>query len=222
MLSQASVCAQGRQARWRGACVAKGGHVWQRWHARQGGHAWLGGLCGKGGMHGEGGICGKWGHAWQRGACVAKGGMHGGWGGLCGQGVCMVEGVWQVACMARGCAWQGGCMAGGMHCRRDGHCSGWYTSYWNAFLCDIVLSSSLTKDADPLAPVMWPVMHAGKPTPSRPCRLTNTCENNTLPQLRLRAVKTNDFQNCSNFICVSTISPIFSSERRQIKICKPI
>ena len=32
-------------------------------------------------------------------------------------------------------------------------------------------------DADPL--VMWPVMHAGKPTPRGQ---TNTCENITLPQ----------------------------------------
>ena len=28
-----------------------------------------------------------------------------------------------------GNAWQGVCMVG------DGHCSRWYTSYWNAFLC---------------------------------------------------------------------------------------
>ena len=38
------------------------------------------------------------------------------------------------ACMADGHAWQGVCMAGGMHGRRDSHCSGWYASYWNAFL----------------------------------------------------------------------------------------
>ena len=31
--------------------------------------------------------------------------------------------------MGRGCAWQGGVLG-----RRDGHCSGRYTSYWNAFL----------------------------------------------------------------------------------------
>ena len=34
-------------------------------------------------------------------------------------------------------------------------------------------------DADPL--VMWPVMHAGKPTPSSR-EQTSTCENITLPQ----------------------------------------
>ena len=37
--------------------------------------------------------------------------------------VCVVGGVWQ-----------GVCMEGGMHGRRDGHCSGQYASYWNAFL----------------------------------------------------------------------------------------
>ena len=40
-------------------------------------------------------------------------------------------------------------------------------------------------DADPL--IMWSRMHAGKPTPL-PCGQTNTCENITLPKLRLRAV----------------------------------
>ena len=40
-------------------------------------------------------------------------------------------------------------------------------------------------DADPL--IMWSGMHAGKPTPL-PCGQTNTCENITLPKLRLRAV----------------------------------
>ena len=28
---------------------------------------------------------------------------------------------------------------GGMRGRRDGHCSGWYASYWNAFLFSIVI-----------------------------------------------------------------------------------
>ena len=52
-----------------------------------------------------------------------------------GRGVCMEGGVHgrRVACVARGacggCVWQGG-MCG----RRDGHCSGRYTSYWNVFL----------------------------------------------------------------------------------------
>ena len=57
--------------------------------------------------------------------CVAGGGgMHGGGG----------------ACVAGGHAWQG-CVVGEayggggiMHGRRDGHCSGLYASYWNAFL----------------------------------------------------------------------------------------
>ena len=48
------------------------------------------------------------------------GGMHG--------GACMVEGE-----RGREHAWQGVHGRGGMHGRRDGHCSGWYASYWNAF-----------------------------------------------------------------------------------------
>ena len=55
------------------------------------------------------------------GACMSKGGMRGkgdmyGKGGMCvaKEGVCMVK--------------------EGMHGRRDGHCSGRYASYWNAFL----------------------------------------------------------------------------------------
>ena len=88
-----------------------------------GGHAWLGG------MHSWGrgwevacaawGMCGRSMHS--QGACVA-GGVH--------DGGCMVE-----ACIVGGCvAGEGVCVAGGMHGRRDGHCSGRYTSYWNAFL----------------------------------------------------------------------------------------
>ena len=69
-------------------------------------------------------------------------------GGVHGGGACMVGGEVHVrvgvhvreTCV--GGVWQGGvrgrvrggagvCMAGG---RRDSHCSGWYTSYWNAFL----------------------------------------------------------------------------------------
>ena len=56
-------------------------------------------------------------------------------GGTCMAGVC-----------SRGCAWQGrmcgigggcgrgACIARGVRGRRDGHCSGRYASYWNAFL----------------------------------------------------------------------------------------
>ena len=36
--------------------------------------------------------------------------------------------------MAGGMHGGGACMVGGMHCRRHGHCSGRYASYWNAFL----------------------------------------------------------------------------------------
>ena len=96
-----------------------------------------------------GGMCGR-GHAWQE-ACVAgdMDGMGHAW-----QEVGMVGGVWGRggACMAGGHAWLGACMAegvyggeggmcsrrghvwqGSVHDRRDGHCSGWYIFYWNAF-----------------------------------------------------------------------------------------
>ena len=63
-----------------------------------------------GGMHSEGGMCGEGGHTWQK-------------GGVCGGGMCGRE-----AYMAGGA-----CVAGGMHSRRDGHCSGRYASYWNVF-----------------------------------------------------------------------------------------
>ena len=93
-------------------------------------------------------------------ACVKN---SGGEGGRAWQGICMVGGVcvvgcsWQGACVVgacmagacvvgggmcgRGCVWQGVCVTGGvcgrgggMRGRRDGHCSGRYASYWNAFL----------------------------------------------------------------------------------------
>ena len=59
--------------------------------------------------HVRGGKC-----VWRGGACVAGGGeiVHGGVG-VHGRG----------GCVARGCA-----------CRRDGHFSGRYASYWNAYL----------------------------------------------------------------------------------------
>ena len=52
-------------------------------------------------------------------------------GDVHGRGVCMAEGMHgRGACIAAGA-----CMAGeGMHDKRDGHCSGRYASYWNAFL----------------------------------------------------------------------------------------
>ena len=58
-----------------------------------------------------GGVHGKGGHAWQRACMGVTGGMH-------GMGVCVA----------------GACMAGGVCRKRDGHCSGRYASYWNAFL----------------------------------------------------------------------------------------
>ena len=57
------------------------------------------------------------------------GGMHG--KGHTWQAVCVVG-----ACMAGGmCGKEGGVHGKGNMCgRRDGHCSGRYVSYWNAFL----------------------------------------------------------------------------------------
>ena len=103
-------------------------------------HAWWWGAC----M--AGGVCMVVaGHAWQVGEHVWQGGMHGSehvWQGGC---------VWQGACVAEGHAWQGACMAGGGHAwwRHAWHThtltdtvirsmSGWYTSYWNAFLLEEV------------------------------------------------------------------------------------
>ena len=71
------------------------------------------------------GACVLKGDVWQRGmhgkgvACMVKEGMH-------GKGVaCMVkEGM-------HGKGW------GGVYGRRDGHCSGWYASCWNAFLLNV-------------------------------------------------------------------------------------
>ena len=89
-------------------------------HGR-GGHTWWGGMCAWGCMAGGdmrgGGTC-VVGHAWQEGMC-GGGDMHG-----------------------RGCAWQGG----GMRGRKDGHCSGQYPSYWNAFL--LALDSWITEIRD--------------------------------------------------------------------------
>ena len=71
------------------------------------------------GVHGGG-------HAWQ-GACMAVVGGHAWWGGgMCVRGG---EGAWQGVCVVEVCM-----VAGGVLGRRYGHCSGWYASYWNAFL----------------------------------------------------------------------------------------
>ena len=67
------------------------------------------------GMHDQGqGMC-DGGHAWQVG-------MHGG------------GHVWWGAYVAGGMHGRGTCVAGGVSGRTDDHCSGWYASYWNAFL----------------------------------------------------------------------------------------
>ena len=82
-----------------------------------------GGMCVVGVVCVAGGICVReafmaGGACMTGGACVARG--HVWQGGHAWQGVCM---------HGRGCAW-----CGGMCGRRDGHWSGWYTFYWNAFL----------------------------------------------------------------------------------------
>ena len=90
------------------ACVVAGGHAWL-----VGGHAWLVG--GHAWLQG-GGMCGC------QGACVVAGGCVVCRGGMCGcggmwlQGVCMVAGG---ACVGYNEIWS---------------MSGWYASYWNAFL----------------------------------------------------------------------------------------
>ena len=81
-----------------------------------------GGACMAGGMHGRG-VCVVGG-----GACVA-GGMH-------DRGYARQEGghAWQGVCMG-GMHDRGACIGGrGMCGRRDGHCSGRYATYWDAFL----------------------------------------------------------------------------------------
>ena len=77
------------------------------------------GACMAGRIHGRG--------ACMAGECAWQGDMH-------GRGACMARGVyggghvWQGAGIVGEQAWQD------MHGRRDGHCSRWYASYWNAFL----------------------------------------------------------------------------------------
>ena len=115
-----------------GACVVAGGHVWLQGACMVArGHAWLWGACAV-----AGGVCGG-GCAWLPGgvrllgACMVAegcawllGGMRGCWrghawllGGMCGcWGVCVVT--------------RGACI--GYDDIRS--MSGWYASYWNAFL----------------------------------------------------------------------------------------
>ena len=72
--------------------------------------------------------------------CTGKGAFQHGASCSGGQGVWMAGVSMAEACMAGGCAWQGAmhdrgaCVAGGVRARRDGHCSGRYASFWNAFL----------------------------------------------------------------------------------------
>ena len=105
MFSQASVILWGGCAWWRGTCMAN------RWWAYEA----KGGVCGKQACVWQGG------HTWQREACMTKGACMA--GGMCGG-----EHAWHGAYMAGEHVWQGTCVAG------DGHCSRWYTSYWNVFL----------------------------------------------------------------------------------------
>ena len=70
------------------------------------------------------------------------GGMHGGvhaWWGMHSRGCVWLGGMHGGGIHGRGCA----CMhVGGVNGRRDGHCSRWYASYWNAFLFGIILSKT--------------------------------------------------------------------------------
>ena len=69
-----------------------------------------------------GGVRGREGHAW--------------WGLVWwGEGMCMAGDMCGRAVCGRGaCVGEGACISGGIHGRRDGHCSGRYASCCNAFL----------------------------------------------------------------------------------------
>ena len=99
-----------------------------------GGCAWWGACVVAGGVHSRG-MCTAGGHAWQRDVCMMG-------------GVCMAEG----ACMADGGMYgKGGVHGmGGMCGRRDGHCSGQYASYWNAFLWLLMIMATT---------LLWPVIN---------------------------------------------------------------
>ena len=106
-----------------------------------------------------GGICGG-GHAWQGACMVGRHVVECVWQRGCVTGghawwwACKVGGVHGGACMVRGHmwwghAWQGACMAGG-HAWFDKYhgirsMSGWYASYWNAFLFDMLFAENSTK-----------------------------------------------------------------------------
>ena len=91
----------------------------------------------------------------QGGVCMA--------GGMCGSGTCMAGGMHGRGYAWRGRhAWQGGHVwgvpGGGVHGRKNGNCSGWYASYWNAFLFWIILdlhSHVLLISANQKSKVNW-------------------------------------------------------------------
>ena len=98
--------------------------------AKCGGDAWWGGgMCGKGGMHGRRACM-------ARGACMVKGAMHGE-GGACGSRGAYISGghAWQ---------WRHAWQMGGHAYKRDGHWSGRYASYWNAFLFSLMFCPGAT------------------------------------------------------------------------------
>ena len=110
-----------------GACMVARGHVWLPGACMV---ARLGGVCGcQGGVHGCQGAC-----------MVAEGACMVAVGGMCGcQGVCVVAGG-MCGCQGgmrgcEGCAWLWGA-CGGVCIGYDEIWSmtGWYASYWNAFL----------------------------------------------------------------------------------------
>ena len=91
-------------------------------------------MCGEGGVHGEM----MKGHVWRRGgACIVRWGVH-------SEGeACVAKGGRVVGGGGNG-AWQRGAVRG----RRDGHCSGWYASYWNAFLLNYQLLDQVVAVTD--------------------------------------------------------------------------
>ena len=76
-------------------------------------------------------------------ACVKNSVLGGAWQvGICGWGVYMGRGV---------------CVAGGTcaHSRRDGHCCGRYTSYWNAFLFQLFFGAPIGRELGPSMVSAW-------------------------------------------------------------------
>ena len=69
-----------------------------------------------------------------------------GWGGVRGG-----DGVRN----GEGHAWHGG--GGGMYGRRDSHCSGWYASYWNAFLYQFFVTLLTILYDVPIVPYEWKI-----------------------------------------------------------------